>query len=293
MVRLLAGLFLLGAAVLGVVTLHERAERIRADKLAVTAEVVGLRGSRSVESVRVEYEFGGQPYHAELLEYGFNPTLGTGDRLTLAIDPDRPSDAAGPGLVSGSRWQYWYQPAGIAGFFLVLIGAWRLIRGRPKDDDGLLVARILVHPHPAWPERADGTVRSLVPGPRTAGPPWEEELAVRRLDAETGEICCVPFLQTRLALGDVVHVDPQGYTGAVTVPSGRVTFAVRCDDPARDVRDELAGTVVEQIGTGLYAVAASAEQAETVHARLRSAERDGRIAYRSILRTDDADTLLL
>jgi RimJ/RimL family protein N-acetyltransferase len=121
--------------------------------------------------------------------------------------------------------------------------------------------------------------------------PWEEELAVRRLDADTAEICCVPFLQTRLALGDVVRINARCYVGEVTRPSGRVTFAVRCAGGV--TADEFPGAVVEEIGTGLSAVAASAEDAATMDTRLRSWEDDGRAEYRSSLRVDRFDEPLL
>ncbi len=138
-------------------------------------------------------------------------------------------------------------------------------------------------------QRANGTVLTLILVPGTGEPPRDEELAVRRLDARTAEICCVPFLQMRLALGDVVRVDARGYAGEVIRPSGRVTFAVRHDGPA----PELPGVVTEEIGPGRLAVAAGEEQAREVHELLRQGERAGRLEYRSLLRWDKVDSPLL
>ncbi|MFI5892510.1 hypothetical protein ACIA5D_20620 [Actinoplanes sp. NPDC051513] len=92
--------------------------------------------------------------------------------------------------------------------------------GQRWVGDDIPIARILVHPEPAWASRADDTVLTFVLAPGKGQLPWEEELPIRRVDAETGEICCVPFLQTRLALGDVERVNSGGYTAAVTRPSG-------------------------------------------------------------------------
>jgi hypothetical protein len=266
--RAILGLVLLGAAVLGLMSLRHRADRIRAENMSVVADVVGTKGSRAFESLRVEYTFGGQPYRSILLDLGWADSWEPGDRIVLAIDPDRPTDAAGPGLVSGSQWRYWYQPVGVAGLVLLLVAAWQVIR-RPKPDDDIPVARILIHPEPAWADRSDGTVNTLIPG--TAQPPWEEELPVRRIDADTIEICCVPLLQTRLALGDVVRVNARGFAGEVVRPSGRVTFALRSDHPAdiRGLADEFPGTVVEQVGADLFAIAADGN-ADEIQGRLRS-----------------------
>jgi hypothetical protein len=57
-----------------------------------------------------------------------------------------------------------------------------------------------VHPAPAWGDRPDDTVLTLVPASLPDEQPREEQLPVRRAGAETYEICCVPFLQLRLAL---------------------------------------------------------------------------------------------
>lgn len=73
-----------------------------------------------------------------------------------------------------------------------------------------------------------------------------------------------------------VQVNPHGYTGAVTTPWGRVTFALRDADQAspipraRELTDEFPGTVVEEVDTGLFAVASTAGKADEIHARLRS-----------------------
>jgi hypothetical protein len=290
MVRLVVGLALLGAAVLDFVALQQRAEDIRAHHTTVDAEVMGLRGIRHYQTLRVEYVYRDRAYRADLLDIGWGLPPGAGEHLTLAIDPDRPSQAAGPDLVSGSPWRYWYQHVGVAGIAILLTAAWGWVRGRRRGEL-VAVARTFVHPSPAWPERADGTIKTMILVPGNTQLPREEELPVRRIDADTAEICCVPFLQMRLALGDVVHVNGQGYTGAVIHPSGRVTFAVRYTDPA--LIDELTGTVVERIGDGLFAIAATAEDADRIHARLRSWEEDGRVEYRSILRTDQFDEPLL
>jgi hypothetical protein len=177
---------------------------------------------------------------------------------------------------------------------------WRSLRD-PPDGHGMLVARALLHPHPAWGDRADRTVPTLVLRPLAGSPALEEELPVRRVDAETDEICCVPFLQMRLALGDVVRIDSRGYVGEVVRASGRVSFAVRCTDPTagagvRGLTGDFAATVVEEIadhGVPAFAVAASAEEAGGIRARLEAWEAEGRLSYRSVLRTDGVDTPLV
>jgi hypothetical protein len=297
---LLAGLALAGAGALGLVSLNQRADDIRAGNTTVAAQVLGQRNSsfgRHFKVVGVEYSYLGQIHRTDLLDIGWALPPEAGDRITLAIDPDRPSEAAGPGLVSGAAWRYWYQPVGFLGIMAVLVtmGFWIRSRWATPDEEtaeGVLAGRILVHPDAAWADRADGTILTLV---LVAGEqPWEEELAARHLDAQSSEICAVPFLQTRLALGDVVRVNRRGYAGAVTRPSGLVTFAVRSSEPAdvHALAGEFAGTTVEEIGTDLLAIAAPAETAGRIHERLRTWEEQGRVEYRSSLRTD-LDTPLI
>lgn len=288
MIRLIVGLALLGAGILGLVSLQQRAHDIRAHHTTVTADVTDSHG-RHFTALRVEYTYHDRAYQADLLDIGWGLPPDTGDHVILAIDPGQPSNAALPGLVSGSRWRYWYQPVGFAGIVVLLTAAWKAFRPRRGVREKEIVARILVHPRPAWADRADDKVLTVVLV--NAQPPWEEELAIRRLDADTAEICCVPFLQTRLALGDVVRINARGYVGEVTRPSGRVTFAVRCAGGV--TANDFAGAVVEEVGTGLLAVAASAEEAATIDARLRSWEDDGRAEYRSSLRIDRFDEPLL
>ncbi|GIM88649.1 DUF4265 domain-containing protein [Paractinoplanes toevensis] len=287
--RLLAGIALFGAGALGLLSLHQRADDIRAAHTTVDAYVDGSHG-RHFRMLRVEYVFHARLYRTELLDIGWGLPPGAGEQVTLWIDPARPTVAAGPGLVSGAAWRYWYQPVGFAGIVIVLVTAWNWARHRNDEPLRPATGRTLVHPAPAWPDRADATVRTLILVPGQS--PWDEELAVRRIDAATAEICCVPFLQMRLALGDIVKIDGLGgYVGEVLSPSGRVTFAVRPGVP--DLTD-FPEAIVEDLGNGRFAIAASsAEEAEKIHRRLRSWEQDGGGEYRSILRYDRHDTPLL
>ena len=293
-VRLFLGLVMLAAGALGLVDLQHRGDDIRARHTAVNAYVVGQKGHRHWKVLQVEYVYRARLYRTDLLDIGWGLSPGAGEQMSLAIDPDRPAAAAGPGLVSGSAWRYWYQPVGFVGIVVIVTALWGW-RRRPVQAAGSLDVPVLDHPEPAWADRADGTVRTLVLFPGSAAPPRREDLVVRRIDPETAEICCVPFLQTRMALGDVVRVDARAYAVEVTVPSGRVTFAVRgAGSRIAGLIGEFPATVVEPVGTGLFAVAAgSAGEAGAIHARLREWERDGHVAYRSFLRHDQEDTPLL
>jgi hypothetical protein len=300
MKRLLSGLALLIASILGLLTLQHRAAGIRAANTSVTAEVMGQHGHRQFKVLRVEYVYGARNYRTDLLDIGWSLPPGSGAQITLAINPAHPSEATAPGLVSGSAWRYWYQPVGTIGLCLLLAGAWNWFRSRRRGTPPEVKERLLVHPHPARQDRANGKIMTFVLFPGNTEPPWEEELPVRHLTPGTAEICCVPFLQTRLALGDIVELNARGYTGAVATPSGWVTFALRLADPASSVRDvhelinEFPGTTIEEVGSGLLAVAGSTENAEEIHTLLRSWEQQGRVTYRcSVLRTDQVDTPLL
>ncbi|GIF17339.1 hypothetical protein BJ973_009699 [Actinoplanes tereljensis] len=286
--RLLAGIAMIGAAALGLMSLHQRADDIRAAHTTVDAYVNGSPG-RHWSRLHVEYVFRAHLYRTELLDIGWGLPPADGEQVTLSIEPDRPTEAAGPDLVSGPAWRYWYQPVGFTGIALLLGTAWNWFWHRHDEPYRPPTGQILVHPAPAWADRADDTVRTLILV--HAQPPWDEVLAVRRIDATTVEICCVPFLQMRLALGDIIKInDLGGYAGEVLNPSGRVTFAVRPGVP--DLAD-FPNAIVEDIGNGRFAIAASASEAEMIHARLQSWEQEGSGEYRSILRFDKHDTPLL
>ncbi|MEV6299776.1 hypothetical protein AB0M02_10270 [Actinoplanes sp. NPDC051861] len=132
------GLILLGAGALGLMTLHQRADRIRTVGVTVDATVTGQHNSflgRRFKVVRVEYRVGDRLYSEDLLDYGWGVPPGRGEQISLAVDRDRPSDVAGPDIVAGSPWRYWYQPVGFGGIVLIAIGLWRLARlARGKES---------------------------------------------------------------------------------------------------------------------------------------------------------------
>ena len=135
---LVLGLVLFGAGALGLTSLQHRADRIRTVGVTVDATVIGERNSflgRRFKVVRVEYFVGDRLYRSDLLDYGWGLPPGAGERISLAVDRDRPSDVAGPDIVAGSPWRYWYQPVGFGGVVLIAIGLWRCLR-RSRIRDG-------------------------------------------------------------------------------------------------------------------------------------------------------------
>lgn len=291
-VALVLGIVLVAAGVVDLVSLHQRADRIRAAGVVVDASVIDVFPARTFRVVRLGYSYGGRFYQSDLLDIGLQTLPEPGTRLALAVDPERPEDAAFPGFVSGSRWRYWWIPAGILGLnaLILAVSLWREDSRRPTAR--LAIPAKLTHPEPAWPGRADDTVTALVLGP-PGSLPREEELPVRRIGDDTYEICCVPFLQLRLTLGDVVRLAAGGYVGETVHASGRVGIAVRCGDPATEVdvrglADAFPGTVVEAVAEdGALALAApSADDARRIFGRLREWEGAGTLTYRSVLRSD-------
>jgi hypothetical protein len=176
----------------------------------------------------------------------------------------------GPG--SGSRWLglvgvaatvlwesegcvlgYWYWFAWGIGIFIVLmlVSRWFSARLRARGGDevdgvrfAVVVSPTIVHPAPAWGDRADGMVRG-----RT-GSGWasrDEELPARQVGPASYELCCIPFVVTGLALGDIVEVDPAGFVNQVVEPSGRATFGALLLSGERDASSldrDLAGSDV-------------------------------------------------
>ncbi|GAA2700486.1 DUF4265 domain-containing protein [Actinoplanes palleronii] len=284
---LLLGLVLITAAALDLITLQQRADRIRATGVPVSAGVLHP-STRNHHELTVEYSLGAHTYRTDLTEIGWSsPSAGRGERLTLTVDPDHPSDATAPGLVSAPWWRGGYLGVGTLGLTVLVATLWGWLR-TPHGDPMIVVPGPLTHPAPAWADRADSTVLGLILFPNDAQPPRDEVLPARRRTAQTSEICCVPFQQTRLSLGDVVQVDPNGYAGAVITPSGRTTFALltarSADAPdVHALARDFPGTVVEDLGPGRYAVAAPEDQAHQLHTTIQRWEQEARASYRSPL----------
>jgi hypothetical protein len=294
---LLVGVVLVGVGVVDLGLLHRRADRIREQHAVVDGRVVASKRTfgRAGNLVTVEYSYAGRNYRSLLLDIGTAPPPRVGSGIDLSVDPARATDAAADGLVSGRRREYLFLPVWYVAVVLFVLGgaAWR---ERRRTGVRPALPGLLVHPGPVWAAGADDVVRTLILGTL----PAEEELPARAVGNGTWEICCVPFRQMRLALGDLVRLDPSGYVGPVVHYSGRVSIAVRCaDEPAagdlRELLGEFPAAVLEEIDDhGSYAIAAlDDDEARRILARLEVEEQAGRLIYRCALRTDGVDAPLI
>lgn len=146
------------------------------------------------------------------------------------------------------------------------------------------------HNAPAWRDRADFIIAKRVRDPAVRA--REEQLWARQISSTRFELCCIPFTDRDVALGDEVEVDPESYlvTGVVR-RSGAFTFRVLWPTPpsgdqqaaARDAfAQELAGrgSDVEWYSSRFLAISVPDRvSAELIQAVLDAGERAGEYVY--------------
>ena len=66
------------------------------------------------------------------------------------------------------------------------------------------MAEIIVHPNPAWRDRANFIIRGRINSADSGSGPSIEQLWACQIDEFQFEICCIPFFLYNLTLGDVV-----------------------------------------------------------------------------------------
>jgi hypothetical protein len=141
------------------------------------------------------------------------------------------------------------------------------------------------HETPAWRERADFLIGARLDEPGKWEQLWSRQLAPTRF-----ELCCIPFLASGLALGDVVETEPlegrEFVIARVAQPSGRRTMRVWFVDTsvAEDVAGRLAavGALLEWRGSWSQLLALDAADDAMTHAIaevLRPYEAAGRLNY--------------
>lgn len=80
------------------------------------------------------------------------------------------------------------------------------------------------HPRSAWAEKADRLLNLVVLDDEVDEDACEQ-VAARLLEADTYELCSIPFFARNYALGDHVHA-PAGNIQNVVKPSGRYVYRI-------------------------------------------------------------------
>jgi uncharacterized protein DUF4265 len=146
---------------------------------------------------------------------------------------------------------------------------------------------IVVHENPAWRERSNFIIHVRLPEKNR--PKRFEQLWTRQLGDNRFEVCCIPFLASDLALGDVVMTAPQSglkyLVHRMVVPSGRHVLRAWPSErslPGDEIAADLMalGALIEWSPCKLLAVdAADDEHAQVVADFLAEHERAGHLTY--------------
>ena len=142
----------------------------------------------------------------------------------------------------------------------------------------------LTHREPVWRDRSNFIIMAALPETGRF-----EQLWARQESADLFEVCCIPFFEHNLALGDVVRTGAEGEKAYVMKdvvrPSGRWTFRVWLGESPEDrlgVEAEMfaLGTLTEWFSPNLLAVDAETETlAQRLADALADGERRGRWVY--------------
>lgn len=92
-----------------------------------------------------------------------------------------------------------------------------------------MARREVTHTEPAWRNRGDSTIVARVVLERTSSRSIEEHLWARRVSESHFEICCIPFFEYDLALGDEVQTNQENaqvVLARVVKRSGHSTFRI-------------------------------------------------------------------
>jgi hypothetical protein len=153
-----------------------------------------------------------------------------------------------------------------------------------------IIAMEAQHYEPVWRHKADYAI-----GIKVLDKVWSkkyqwEQLAARRLDDGTFEICCIPFAIYDLCLGDIVVVDSDMNVTGVIKLSGHFGFRVatadlRQQDAIIEQIHEL-GFLTERFSDFLFALdAVDEESAQYISGILAEAERNNDIVEYETLKT--------
>jgi hypothetical protein len=104
---------------------------------------------------------------------------------------------------------------------------------------------VVVHPTPAWRDRADFLIAARI-NQDHPGAQWEwEQLWVRRISPDVFEVCCIPFFVYGVCLGDHISAEIDSKNcyvlGRTVRSSGHVSFRVwlKDDEMKRELPREL------------------------------------------------------
>lgn len=292
----IVGLALVVTGTLHLAQVQQRADRLTSGSPAVTARVVAVERAfwfaRGLRVVRVEYRVAGRNTSAELIDVGAAALPVVGDEVAVHVDPVDPTRAATVGgLTAESPWAYWYWFAWTWGGVLMVWSVVRPIRNRRRGTVAEEpVSRSVVHLSPVRADVADGTALVILTIPDGSRILSDEVLAVRTVGPSHVEVCCIPFVAVRYALGDIAEVNHRGYLGAVVRPSGQVTFSVRMSDSGGDGSDirsaaSARGAVVESSTMQAFGVSLLGDEpVRLFHDYLDEAQAAGRLTYRSSVR---------
>ena len=151
------------------------------------------------------------------------------------------------------------------------------------------------HSQPAWADRADSTIHARLED--DYGGIRFEELAVREVEEDVFEICCIPFFVYDVAMGDHVEATPDAeevverLLRTVTTPSPNYTFRVAFFDSDQKTRVEVVDEVVrlgclwEQYSYNLIAVHAEEPVSQAVADFLWERHEAGALQYETGLRS--------
>ncbi|WP_162907692.1 DUF4265 domain-containing protein [Allorhizocola rhizosphaerae] len=197
----------------------------------------------------MKYENNGRTFVATMGDGGFGDQvvrytgLRVGDHLTVYVDQEDPNRTATTGGLSseGRRtylpWLFWGLTIAVGQF--PIRSMYRRLRGLSTGDhaSGELVTQAVVHPNPAWADRADSSVLANIDAEQFR----VEKLAARMVSRYQYEICCVPFFAKQLALGDLVEVGRGGYVVRNVKPSRREVFRLLLTQTNEDQLEAIKG----------------------------------------------------
>ncbi len=141
------------------------------------------------------------------------------------------------------------------------------------------------HRQSAWAEKADRFLNLVVLDDEVDEDACEQ-VAARLIEADTYELCSIPFFARNYALGDHVHA-PAGKIENVVKPSGRYVYRIffsenQVHQPILDELRNLGGCLFESLGNGLYAIdVANEDLAILLVTRMDELEESGVLVWES------------